>query len=123
MDEKKILIVDDEDTIRDFLETAFSKAGYCVRLATGAAEALEVLRREYIPVIFVDIGLETMNGFEMCRYIRKGSPSTFIFALSGNAELFSPHKIREAGFDDYFSKPISIKNLYEVAKNSFEKIQ
>ncbi len=123
MDEKKILIVDDEDTIRDFLETAFSKAGYCVRLATGAAEALEVLRREYIPVIFVDIGLETMNGFELCGHIRKDNPHALIYALSGYPELFHPQNIREAGFDDYFSKPISIKNLYEVAKNSFEKIQ
>jgi DNA-binding NtrC family response regulator len=55
VDEKKILIVDDEDTIRDVLETAFSKAGYCVRLATGAEEALEVLRKEYIPSEMIKI--------------------------------------------------------------------
>ena len=123
VDEKKILIVDDEDTIRDVLETAFSKAGYCVRLATGAEEALEVLRKEYIPVIFIDLGLEMMNGFELCRYIRKDSPSAFIYALSGNTELFSPHENRGTGFDDYFTKPVSLKALYKVAKDSFEKIQ
>ena len=123
MDEKKILVVDDEDIIREMLEKAFCKAGYCVRLATGAKEALEILRKEYIPVIFIDLGLEIMNGFELCRYIRKDSSSALIYALSGYAELFSPHEIRGAGFDDYFTKPISINTLYKVAKDSFEKIQ
>jgi len=123
VDGKKILIVDDEDTIRDVLETAFSKAGYCVCLATGAEEALEVLRKEYIPVIFIDLGLEILNGFELCGYIRKNSPSAFIYALTGFAALFSPHENRGAGFDDYFTKPVSLKTLYKVAKNSFEKIQ
>jgi DNA-binding response OmpR family regulator len=123
VDEKKILIVDDEDTIRELLEKAFCKAGYCVRLATCAKEALEFLRKEYIPVIFVDLGLEKMNGFELCGHIRKASPSSLIYALSGYAELFSSSDIREAGFDDYFTKPVSIDTLYKVAKDSFEKIQ
>ncbi len=123
VDEKKILVIDDEDTIREILEKAFCKAGYCVRLATGAKEALEILRKEYIPVIFIDLGLEIMNGFELCGHIRKDSPSAFIYALTGYAALFSPHEIRGAGFDDYFSKPISINTLYKVAKDSFEKIQ
>jgi DNA-binding response OmpR family regulator len=123
VDEKKILIVDDDDTIREVLEKIFSKAGYCVRLAAGAEEALEALRKEYIPVIFVDLGLEKMNGFELCGHIRKDRPSAFIYALSGYAGLFNPHDIREAGFDDYFTKPVSISTLYKVAKDSFEKIQ
>jgi DNA-binding response OmpR family regulator len=123
VDEKKILIVDDEDTIRELLEKAFCKAGYCVRLATGAEEALEVLRKEYIPVIFIDLGLEILNGFELRGHIRKNSPSAFIYALTGFAALFSPYEILGAGFNDYFSKPISINTLYKVAKDSFEKIQ
>lgn len=123
MDEKKILIVDDDDTIREVLEKAFSKADYCVRLATGAEEALETLRKEYIPVIFVDLSLEKMNGFELCGIIRKDLPSALIYALSGCAELFNPRVIREAGFDDYFTKPVSLSTLYKVAKDSFEKIQ
>ena len=123
MDEKKILVVDNEDMIRELLEKAFCKAGYCVRLATCAKEALEILRKEYIPVIFIDLGLEILNGFELCGYIRKNSPSAFIYALTGFAALFNPHEIREAGFDDYFSKPVSINTLYKVAEDSFEKIQ
>jgi DNA-binding response OmpR family regulator len=120
---EKILIVDDEDTIRALLNEAFIKVGYCVRLAANAEEALEALRKEYIPVIFVDLGLEKMNGFELCGIIRKDSPYAFIYALSGNPELFSSHENREAGFDDYFTKPVSLKTLYKVAKDSFEKIQ
>jgi DNA-binding response OmpR family regulator len=123
VEEKKILIIDDEDTIRELLDTAFSKAGYCVRLATGAEEALDLLRKECIHVIFIDLGLEKMNGFELCGIIRKSSPSAFIYALSGNAELFSPPENFGTGFDDYFTKPVSLKTLYKVTKASFEKIQ
>ena len=123
MEDKKILIVDDEDTIRSILDEAFSKAGYCVRLAADAEEALQALRREYIPVIFVDLGLKEMNGFELCRVIRKDIPSAFIYAFSGNAELFRPYEDCGAGFDDYFAKPVSLKTLYKIAKDSFEKLQ
>ena len=66
MSERKILVVDDEASIREMLEMALSKAGYLVRLATGAEEALGILRKEYIPVMFIDVGLEKMNGFELC---------------------------------------------------------
>ncbi len=119
MIEKKILIVDDEDTIRMVLDEAFSKAGYCVRLATGAEDAIPILKNEYIPVIFIDLGLKKISGMELCEHIRKNHSSAFIYALSGNAELFSQCK---KGFDDCFSKPISIHTLYKIVEDSFNKI-
>ena len=100
---------------------AFCKAGYCVRLATSAEEALEILRKENISVIFVDIGLEKMNGFELCGHIRKDNPRALIYALSGYPELFLPQDISDGGFNDYFSKPISIENLYKVVKDSLRR--
>lgn len=123
MGEGKILIVDDDDTIRKVLEKAFSKVGYCVRLATSAEEALEILKKEQIPVIFVDIGLEKMNGIELCGHIRKIGPSALIYALSGYGELLDPQDICQAGFDNYFTKPVSINILYKIVRDSFEKIQ
>lgn len=123
MDRKKILIVDDDDTIRTVLEKALTKAGYCVRLASGAEEALALLRKEHIPVIFLDLGLDGINGFELCGQIRKISPPALIYALSGYAELYSPQDIVQAGFDAYFTKPFSINTLFEVARDSFEKLQ
>jgi len=123
MSERKILIVDDEASIREMLEMAFGKAGYLVRLATGAEEALGILRKEYIPVMFIDLGLEKMNGFELCENIRKINPKAIIYALTGYAGIFGPQKMFEAGFDDYFAKPISLKDIYLAVKKSFIKLE
>ena len=120
MIEKKILIVDDEDTILMVLEEAFSKAGYCVRLATDAEDAIAILNNEYIPVIFIDLGLGKISGLELCEQIRKNHPSAFIYALSGNAELFSQNI---KGFNNCFSKPISIHTLYKIVENAFNKLK
>ena len=123
MSERKILIVDDEASIREMLEMAFGKAGYLVRLATGAEEALGILIKEYIPVMFIDLGLEKMNGFELCENIRKINPEAIIYALTGYAGVFGPQEMLEAGFDDYFGKPISLKDIYQAVKESFIKLE
>jgi len=80
-------------------------------------------KKRIYPCHILRFRFKKMNGFELCGIIRKDSPSAFIYALSGNTELFSPHENRGTGFDDYFTKPVSLKALYKVAKASFEKIQ
>lgn len=122
MVERKILVVDDEAQIREVLEMAFNKAGYTVRSAAGAEEAFNIIAREKIAVMFIDLGLETMNGFELCENIRKSNPDAIIYALSGYAGFFDAHEIREAGFDDYFVKPIRLKVICEAAQKCFEKL-
>ena len=122
MSAKKILVVDDEQIILDMLDNAFSKVGYSVYLATNAREALEILEQESIPLMFIDLGLEKMNGFEFCERIRENNPQAIIYALTGFAVLFGPKEILEAGFDGYLGKPVKLKELYQIAKDSFEKL-
>jgi len=122
MSGRKILVVDDEPIILSMLEDAFSKVGYSVYLASNANEAFEILKKESIPLMFIDLGLWPMNGFELCKIIRKDNPGAVIYALTGFAQVFEPQDILEAGFDDYFAKPISLKNLYCTVKESFERL-
>ena len=63
-----------------------------------------------------------MNGFELCVNIRKNNPEAIIYALTGYAGVFGPREMLEAGFDDYFAKPIGLKDLYRAVKESFEKL-
>ena len=118
----KILIVDDEASIRNMLKMALNRVGYNVRAAAGAEEAFKILAQEQIHVIIIDLGLETMDGFELCERIRKNSPDVIIYALSGYADLFDPSDFREAGFDGYDAKPINLMDLYKIAAGSFERI-
>ena len=118
----KILVVDDEPLILDMLGDAFSKVGYSVYLASSANEALGILKKESIPLMFIDLGLESMNGFELCRNIRKDNPEAIIYALTGYTGFYEPHTYLDAGFDGIFDKPISLNDIYQVVKDSFEKL-
>jgi len=122
MGQNKILIVDDEKAIITLMEHAFSRAGYDVRSAKSGEDALELLKQDKIQVIFSDLNMPGMNGIELCRAIRKDMPMAMIFAVTGYASLFELADCREAGFDDYFNKPVNIKTLVKTAESAFEKI-
>ena len=122
MKTRKILVVDDEAPFRDMLKMLLNRVGYAVSTATCAEEALEMLAHDQFPVIFIDLGLQKMDGFQLCERIRKDSHQAIIYALSGHAGLFDPCDFKEAGFDGYDSKPIDVQKLYQTVKESFQRI-
>ena len=119
----KILVVDDEMSIRSLFEEVLSDAGYDVRLAENGELALDILKQEEIDVIFLDLRLFGMNGIELCRNIRKTNPVSMIYAMTGWAALFEIEECREAGFDDYFTKPVSPETLSKAVGDAFEKLK
>lgn len=122
MEEKKILMVDDEQMIIDLYKEAFSQAGYLVRTAESAEEALEILKRERLWVIFLDLNLPGMTGVELCRRIRKEWPMSIVYAVTGYASLFELSDCRDAGFEDYFTKPAKLQELMDAAEYAFKKL-
>ena len=122
MNDRKILIVDDEDPFRNMFEATLFKVGYSTFTAKTGEQALEILNHESIPLMFLDLGLETITGFELCKRIRKNHAEAIIFALTGYAPLFNLNELLAVGFDDCLAKPISIQVLYEVAKKSFAEL-
>ena len=123
MKEKKILVVDDERSIREMLEMALNRAGYSVCSVSSAEEALDVLRQESFPLMFIDLGLGKISGFDLCENIRRDDSSAIIYALTGNAGLIEKAEIDKAGFNGCIGKPVAIAALYEVAKESFNKLE
>ncbi len=123
MNSQSILIVDDEMQIRVLFCKAFRAAGYTVHGASSAEEALRVQEVSPAEVLFLDLNLPGMNGLDLCREIRKHWPWSIAIAVTGYASLFELLDCREAGFEDYFIKPVGLEELLAVAKNSFAKIQ
>ncbi len=119
---KQILLVDDENLIREMLTDAFTKQGYKVWSAAGGKEALKILKHQSVNVMFLDLNMPEMNGIELCRQIRRDKPMAIIYALTGFASLFELSDCREAGFDDYFTKPAKLDDLFNAAAEAFEKI-
>lgn len=122
MVERKILVVDDEEQIRTMYQEAFTRAGYDVVVAESAEEGLEMMRTSPAWVLFLDLNLPGMNGVELCRRIRKGWPMAIAYAVTGYASLFELSECRDAGFEDYFSKPTSLKELVAAAEHAFKKL-
>jgi len=118
----KILVVDDESSIRDIFDQVFNDAGYEVISTGGAKEALAILKIQDIDVIFLDLKLFGMNGIELCRQIRKTNPMSIIYAITGWAALFEIEECREAGFDDYFEKPLDMDMLLILVEQAFARM-
>ncbi|MBW2107816.1 MAG: response regulator [Deltaproteobacteria bacterium] len=120
--EHKVLVVDDEKPICEALEKAFSKAGYRVFCAEDAEQGWEVIEKENIHVMFLDLNLPGISGAELCRKVRRSRPMDIIYAVTGYTSLFELADCREAGFDDYFTKPVELKALWKAAADAFEKL-
>lgn len=109
----RILIVDDEPDIREFVQYNLAKEGYDVLCATNGREAL-VKAVEFRPhLILMDMMMPEMDGREACRALRS-NPSTskmMILFLSAVCEEESLVECYEAGADDYITKPVSMKVL------------
>ncbi len=109
---KKILIVEDEDAIREVVALNLRNAGYDVTEAASAEQALAVFGpASGFDVALLDIMLPGMNGFSLCESIRRDSASIGIIMLS--AKTLEEDKIRglSIGADDYMTKPFSVSEL------------
>ena len=118
---KRILVVDDEAPICKMMARVLTKAGYEVQTATNAEEALELIKTYKYMVFFLDLKLPQMNGIDLCRIIRKDNPLTICYAVTGYASTFEVFECREAGFEDYFIKPVKLPEIQEAADQAFQK--
>jgi CheY-like chemotaxis protein len=122
MMDRRVLVVDDESPIREMMRWGFTNAGYEVQTAESSEEALELIKTYKYLVFFLDLNLPGMNGIELCRRIRKDNPLTILYAVTGYATTFEVFDCREAGFEDYFTKPAEMKTLFQAAEQAFQKL-
>ena len=119
---KKILVVDDEEAIREVMKLGLVKLGYDPGFAENGKEALEILERENFPLILMDIRLPGIDGIELCNRIKKRNPETVIYAFSGLVTEGEFYELEEKGFDGLLCKPVSFKVLKRAIEGAFDKI-
>ncbi|MEK7234077.1 MAG: response regulator [Elusimicrobiota bacterium] len=115
----RILIVDDEDSVRCLLEDMLKGKGYALDLAHDGASAFELLRDNKFDLAIIDLTMPVMNGVELVQLIRKNPKMlTMKILLCTGAEVpESVNKAAAAGVDDYIIKPFDSKTLLaKVAK-------
>lgn len=109
---RKILVVEDEASIRGFIVINLSRAGYEVCEAGSGEEALEVLSKEGgIGIALLDIMLPGIDGFELCRRIRAGGSKIGIIMLTARTQEVDRVTGLMTGADDYVTKPFSPTEL------------
>lgn len=118
----KILIIDDETSVRELFTGVFTDEDYEVIATEDGNLALEILEQDNIDVIFLDLKLFGMNGIDLCRQIREMKPMSMIFAITGWASLFEIEDCRQAGFDDYFEKPLDMDMLTDAVAEAIKKL-
>jgi len=123
MIEKRVLVIDDEESICLLLKSALTTRGYEVFTAGSPSEALEILDQNTILVMFMDLNLPEMNGVELCKEIIKRNPLTIAYAITGYASHFELAECKGAGFEDYFKKPVRLLDIFNAAERAFEKLE
>lgn len=116
----KILVVDDNEVNRKLCQTMIKSFGYHSDLAINGEEALNLLEKNKYDLIFMDIQMPIMDGFEATRQIRikyKTDALPFIIALTANAFEEDKQKCLNAGMNDFLPKPISKLVLAKVFEN------
>ncbi|HEY0977825.1 MAG TPA: response regulator [Flavobacteriales bacterium] len=112
----RALVVDDRDDVAMGLELLLMQMHYTVQVANSAHEALEKGGPLQPDVIFLDIGLPDLNGYEVCKEMRErewGSKA-FIVALTGRNEPSDVLRAANTGFDRHVGKPMDLKTLREI---------
>jgi len=106
----KILITEDDLNLRETIKYNLVKEGYEVAVAANGAEALEVARKEKPNLIILDIMLPKIDGFEVCRILRK-EMSVPIIMLTARTDKTDKIVGLDVGADDYMTKPFSLREL------------
>jgi len=117
MEKTHILVVDDDPVISRLLSTNLKARGYEVVTATDGEEALDVIERETVDLIILDIMMPHVDGIEVCRRIREWSRVPIIMLSARGDEKGKVHCL-DLGADDYLTKPFGVSELIARVKTA-----
>ncbi len=109
----RILVVDDDDAVREALRRALQLEGYEVELASDGAEALDRLKLDSVEpdALVLDVSMPRLDGLEVCRRLRRGGSKLPVLMLTARDEVADRVAGLDAGADDYVVKPFALEEL------------
>jgi DNA-binding response OmpR family regulator len=119
----EVLIVDDDDLIRDNLGSILERSGFQVLTAANGQQALEILARQRPDILVLDVLMPTMNGRDLLRLLRQKSDWLPVIMLTQVGDAAERAMALEEGADDYINKPFDIHELIARIKTVLRRIQ
>ena len=111
MQKPKILVVDDEDGIRDLISDALSIGGFEVETSPDGLQALKVIRDHRFDLLILDVNMPKMDGFALLEKVRADGLTTPVIMLSARGQKVDINQGLRLGADDYVTKPFGLEEL------------
>lgn len=118
MTKQRIMVIDDEDIVGKMLKTVLEQDGYIVEPYLRAEPALVRLKEERFDVVITDLKMKGIDGMEVLHTVKNESPETKVIMITAFASLDAAVEALRGKVDDFFPKPVKIKDL----KASIEKL-
>lgn len=115
-----ILIIDDEESIRDSMSQVLHKEGYKVKAAVEGKEGLRLFSNETFQVVFLDLKLPGIRGMDILSRIKEASPETPVIVITGYASIESAVEAMKRGAFDYMVKPFTPEELRVITKRALD---
>jgi DNA-binding NtrC family response regulator len=116
-----ILVIDDEEVMRDILETLLARQGYDVRLASSGAEGLELARGVAFDAAIVDIMMPGLDGIATLDELKRGDEDLAVIIITAYASIESAISAMKSGAFDYITKPFKNDEVLVVVRNALER--
>ena len=121
MANENILIVDDDDGVREMLAEFFDVLGFQAVVACNGEEALALLEKHEVSIVISDIKMPVMDGIEMLKRIKKERADLDVILITGYEPDYSRNLVKEAGASDYVCKPFNIDVIERKVRSLMEK--
>jgi DNA-binding NtrC family response regulator len=123
MESLKMMLVDDEERFLSTTQKLLQKKGYDVLVASGGAEALELLRIHPVHVVILDVKMPGMDGNATLKEIKRLFPMIEVIMLTGHATVESAIDGLKSGASDYLMKPADVGDLIQKAEEAYARRQ
>jgi two-component system response regulator PilR (NtrC family) len=120
---KKILVIDDEPSMRELLGIMLRKEGFAVEVAESRATAAVALARGPVDMVITDVKLPDGDGIEILRHLRAASPETVVLVMTAYGSTETAVAALKLGAQDYLIKPFDVEELKIVVRNALETQQ
>ena len=118
---EKILIVDDERSLRDVLGIMLKRAGYDVSVASDGDEAIARIEKELFDLVITDLKMPKTGGLDVLKAVKDASPDSVVLIITAFASAESAVEAMKLGAYDYLTKPFQVDEVQLIIRNALEK--
>lgn len=118
----KLLIADDERSMRELLDLVFRREGHQVTVVSNGREALEAMQRSNFELLITDVKMPDVGGIELLRAAREQAPEMMVIMMTAFATINSAREAFKLGADDFIQKPFDVDEFKLIVRNALEKL-